>query len=174
MSKKRRGRHGKYRDWITEEGLLKIEGWAREGLTDEQIAKNIGIQRTTLYDWKNKYNDIADALKRGKEVVDIQVENALLKRALGYEYEETKVIVETDGKKRVERTTKHIVPDTTAQIFWLRNRTKKWTNKDWTDVEKILAETELTKERIKLIKGDSKDTSILQALIDTVTKEVEK
>ncbi|WP_343844514.1 helix-turn-helix domain-containing protein, partial [Faecalicatena contorta] len=76
---------GKYQEWLTPEGLLKIEGWARDGLTDEQIATNIGISRDTLYRWKNEYSDISDTLKRGKEVVDRQVENALLKRALGYE-----------------------------------------------------------------------------------------
>ncbi|PAE20515.1 helix-turn-helix domain-containing protein [Robertmurraya siralis] len=81
---------GKYLDWITKEGLLKIEGWARDGLTDEQIAKNMGIKRQTLYDWKKKYPDISDALKKGKEVVDREVENALLKRALGYEFTEKK------------------------------------------------------------------------------------
>jgi len=117
---------GKYHDWITEEGLLKIEGWARDGLTDEQIAHNIGITRTTLYDWKNKYPDISYALKRGKEVIDRQVENALLKRALGYEYEEVKQIIEKDEKghdrKRIEKTVKYVAPDVTAQIFWLKNR----------------------------------------------------
>lgn len=81
---------GKYLDWITEEGLLKIGGWARDGLTDEQIAKNIGISRSTFNEWKKKYSDISDTLKRGKEVVDRQVENALLKRALGYEFKEKK------------------------------------------------------------------------------------
>ena len=74
---------GKYEYWLTPEGLLKLEAWARDGVIDEQIAANIGISRETLYQWKNKYSDISDALKRGKEVVDIQVENALLKRALG-------------------------------------------------------------------------------------------
>ncbi len=124
MSRKRGP--GKYHDWITEEGLLKIEGWARDGLTDEQIAHNIGIARTTLYDWKNKYPDISNALKRGKEVIDRQVENALLKRALGYEYEEVKQIIEKDengkDRKRIEKTVKHVAPDVTAQIFWLKNR----------------------------------------------------
>jgi len=79
---------GKYHDWLTPEGLLKIEGWARDGLTDEQIAKNMGIARDTLIQWKKKFTDISDTLKRGKEVVDREVENALLKRALGYEYDE--------------------------------------------------------------------------------------
>ena len=123
----------KYENWITPEGLLKLEAWARDGLTDEQIAKNVGISRETLYQWKNKYTDISDALKKGKEVVDIQVENALLKRALGYSYTETKVENGPDGKK-VTKTVKEVLPDTTAQIFWLKNRRgNKW--KDKQDVE---------------------------------------
>ena len=76
---------GKYIDWIEPEGLLKLEGWARDGLVDEQIAQNIGIAASTLYEWKKQYPEISEALKKGKEVVDRQVENALLKRALGYE-----------------------------------------------------------------------------------------
>jgi transposase-like protein len=117
---------GKYHDWTTEEGLLKIEGWARDGLTDEQIAHNIGIVPSTLYEWKKKYSEISEALKKGKEVIDRQVENALLKRALGYEYEEVKQIIEKDEKgkdrKRIEKTVKKVIPDVTAQIFWLKNR----------------------------------------------------
>ena len=76
----------KYEQWLTAEGLLQLEAWARNGLTDEQIASNMGISRETLNQWKHKYPDISDTLKKGKEVVDIQVENALLKRALGYEF----------------------------------------------------------------------------------------
>lgn len=121
---------GKYEKWLEPEGLKLLEGWARDGLTDEQVAKNIGIATGTLYDWKNKHPEISEALKKGKEVVDIQVENALLKRALGYEYTEEKVeISEKDGKKVVQ-TVKHVAPDTTAQIFWLKNRRPdKWRDK---------------------------------------------
>lgn len=121
-------RKGKYEDWITPEGLLKVEGWARDGLTDEQIAANIGIRAGTLYDWKNRFSDFSEALKKGKEVVDRQVENALLKRALGYTYKETTrepVLNPDTGKVELTITktvTKQVVPDTTAQIFWLKNR----------------------------------------------------
>lgn len=121
-----KGRRGKYHEWITEEGLLRLQGWARDGLVDTQIAENIGIAAGTLYDWKNRFPEIDEALKRGKEVVDRQVENALLKKALGYEYEEVKQIIEKDDqgrdRKKVEKVTRHIAPDTTAQIFWLKNR----------------------------------------------------
>ena len=82
---------GKYQRWLEPDGLTLLEGWARDGLTDEQIAKNCGCNAATLYDWKKRYPEISKALKKGKEVVDIQVENALLKRALGYEYVEDKV-----------------------------------------------------------------------------------
>lgn len=121
---------GKYEEWISPDGLIKIEGWARDGLTEEQIANNMGIGYSTLQNWKTKFQDIKDALKRGKEVVDRQVENALLKRALGYEYEEVKEKFE--GGVLTERTItkKEVVPDTTAQIFWLKNRKpEQWRDK---------------------------------------------
>lgn len=112
------GPKGKYVDWITDEGLLKIEGWARDGLTDEQISHNIGIAPKTLYEWKLRYSDISSALKRGKEVVDRQVENALLRTALGYSYEEEAVT----NSGEVVTVQKYSKPNTTAQIFWLKNR----------------------------------------------------
>ena len=147
------GRKGKYHDWITEEGLLKIEGWARDGLTDEQISHNIGIHPSTLYEWQNKHPEIREALKRGKEVIDRQVENALLKRALGYEYEEVKQIIEKDEKgkdrKRIEKTIKHVVPDTTAQIFWLKNRKPH----EWRDRREIETNEEELSKLDKLIEA---------------------
>lgn len=124
---------GKYEQWLTEEGLLQLEAWARNGLTDEQIAANIGCACSTLYDWKGKYSEISEALKRGKDIVDIQVENALLKRALGCTYIETTqeqvddydphTGLKTGSHMEVTKTvTKEVQPDTTAQIFWLKNR----------------------------------------------------
>lgn len=121
---------GKFHEWITSEGLTKLEGWARDGLTDEQIADNMGIGYSTLQTWKNKYKDIQDTLKRGKEVIDRHVENALLKRALGYEYEEVTI----EQGMETKRVRKQLVPDTTAQIFWLKNRKPvEWRDKQ--DIE---------------------------------------
>lgn len=121
--------------------MLTLQGWARDGLTDEQIAHNIGINPATLYKWIAKYGKIGEAIKKGKAPVDIQVENALLKRALGYEYEEvtTEVTeipyldkagkIRTKIEKHVRKTKKMVVPDVTAQIFWLRNRRRgRWNN----------------------------------------------
>lgn len=132
MSEKKasnRGSHGKYGAWIAPEGLLKIQGWARDGLSDKQIAHNIGITQTTLYEWQKRFPELSEALKKGKEVVDREVENAMLKRALGYDYEEVvqrPVVVDKETGETemrvVQRVNKHVAPDVTAQIFWLKNR----------------------------------------------------
>lgn len=110
--------------WEThvKEKLILVEGWARNGLTDEQIAKNLGISKDTFYKYKKEYSDFSDALKRGKEVVDIEVENALLKRALGYSYEEETYEKLANGGTKTKIVTKHVPGDVTAQIFWLKNR----------------------------------------------------
>ena len=121
---------GKYEYWLTEDGLILLEGWARDGLTDEQLAEKMGIGARTLYDWKLKYPQISQALKKGKEVVDIQVENALLKRALGYDFQEERVERSDKDGVKVVQTIKHVPGDTTAQIFWLKNRRPdRWRDK---------------------------------------------
>lgn len=111
---------GKYQDWLTEEGLLLIEGWARDGLTYEQIAKNMGINRETLNRWKKLYPNISNALKKGRQVVIRELENALIKRAKGYEYEEI-VHEQNENGLFVRKATKQMAPDTTALIFALKN-----------------------------------------------------
>lgn len=119
--------------------LILVEAWARNGLTDEQIAKNLGISKDTFYKYKKEHTDFSDSLKRGKEVIDIEVENALLKRALGYKYNEVtkELIVDKEtGEEELKVTkvvTKEVVPDTTAQIFWLKNRKPE----DWRDKKDI-------------------------------------
>lgn len=142
---------GKYQEWLTEEGLLQLESWARDGLTDEQIASNMGIGYSTLQTWKSKYQDIQDTLKRGKEVVDIQVENALLKRALGYSYDEVtrERVLDYDQStgqvvgSHMEITKivkKEVQGDTTAQIFWLKNRRPE----QWRDKRDVSVEGEIS------------------------------
>ena len=118
---------GKYEEWLEPDGLTLLEAWARNGLTDEQLAHNMGIASSTLREWKKNFQAISAALKKGKEVVDIQVENALFQRATGYNYQESteEWRPNADGElelisKRVQN--KHMPPDTTAQIYWLKNR----------------------------------------------------
>ncbi|WP_458732399.1 helix-turn-helix domain-containing protein [Bacillus subtilis] len=171
----------KYAEWITEDGLKKIEHWARDGLTEEDIAHNMGIKRQTLYEWKKKHPDIDDALKRGKAVIDMKVENALLRRALGYQYNEDTYewVQDMAGEgefKITKRVVKEVQPDTGAAIFWLKNRQPDvWRkeseikdNQTKAQTNKIKADTELTKERTKLLKGVKKDTGLLDALVDVM------
>ena len=133
----------KYDEWITPDGLLQLEAWARDGLTYEQIANNCGIALSTLKEWRKRFPAISAALKKGKAVVDIMVENALYKRAIGYTFEEVVHERTCVGKdeddlpiyKMVEtrRMTKEIQPDVTAQIFWLKNRKPV----EWRDKQQI-------------------------------------
>lgn len=119
--------------------LIEIEAWKRDGLTNEQICKNLGIVKDTFYKYKEKYTDFSDALKKGKEVADIEVENALFKRAIGYKYKEViKEVKEIDGKKStyIKEVVKEMPGDVGAQIFWLKNRkSSKWKDKQDIDIE---------------------------------------
>lgn len=120
----------KIQEWLDEDKLILLEGWARDGLTEEQIAKNMGIGRTTLYEWKQKEPNIANTIKKGKEVVDFEVENALLKNAL-------------DG-------------NVTAQIFWLKNRKKnEWREK--VEVENTNTKNGVMEDLVEALKDVKKD-----------------
>ena len=121
------------KDGELKDKLILIQGMARDGLTQQQIADNLGINVDTLIEYKKKYTDFSEALKKGKEVVDIEVENALLKRALGYKYDE----VTYENGVETKRVTKEVQPDTTAQIFWLKNRKpNNWKDRIETDEDK--------------------------------------
>ena len=163
--------------------LILIQGWARNGLNEKQIAHNLGISKATFENYKKEHLDFLDSLKKGKEVVDIEVENALLKRAMGYEYEEVtrervvkkdkygQTMIDIHGLPVHEMVVtkvvkKDVIPDTTAQIFWLKNRKPE----DWRDVNKIEAN----------IKGDVKiekeeKYNIIQEIITNpeATKRIE-
>lgn len=128
---------------MTKDGLTRLKGWARDGLTDEQIAIKIGINRTTLYKWIDRFSDIGNALKQGKEPVDIDVEDSMVKLALGH-YVTVKKPMKIRTEKRLKKKDKdgreyetgviveehieyvdeqvYIPPNVTAQIFWLKNR----------------------------------------------------
>lgn len=136
---------------MTKDGLTRLKGWARDGLTDEQIATKIGINRTTLYKWIDRFSDIGNALKQGKEPVDIDVEDSMVKLALGH-YVTVKKPMKIRTEKRLKKKDKdgreyetgviveehieyvdeqvYIPPNVTAQIFWLKNRKpEQWKDK---------------------------------------------
>lgn len=140
---------GHYEKWLTEDSLILLKGWKRNGLTDEQIAHNMGIHVATLYEWKKRFNEFNEALKKGREIVDLEVENALLKSALGYSVTVKKPMkLKTEkqlaGKgKIIEEHIEYIEEEiyipasNTAQIFWLKNRAAdKWRDRPVESVEK--------------------------------------
>ena len=131
-----------------ERKLLLVEAWARDGLIEADIAHNLGISKKTMELYKKEHCDFLAALKRGKEEVDILVENALFKRTQGYRYDEVTtesfpVYEAMTGKilgyemRETKRVTKEVLPDPTSMIFWLKNRKKlEWRDKH--EVEKTI------------------------------------
>ena len=112
--------------------LILIEKWARDGLTEEQICKNLGISKNTMNEYKKQHQDFLNALKKGKEIAITEVENALYKRALGYDCEEVKTSIRMIGGKETkytEKTRKHIPPDVGACAILLKNKDRG----NWSD-----------------------------------------
>lgn len=137
---------GKYHTWMTQEALTVLRGWARNGLTDKTIADNMGITTSTLYEWKKKYPEISEALKKGKDIYDDEMEEALAIRGQGQWVEEVTTIVDEDSlgrmHKKIQTTKRYIPPDTTAIIFWLKNRRpEQWRDKRETDLSGQLDST---------------------------------
>lgn len=151
---------GQYKKWLEPENLVLLEGWKRNGLTDQQIADNIGINRRTLDKWKSKYGHIGRALKVGHEQANYAVEGKLLKKAMS--------------------------GNTTAMIFWLKNNWRdKYNDSELSPEERKLAikrgrkldaETRIAEAKAKLADrmGESSDEQldhILDILVEKVNKD---
>lgn len=98
--------------------LTLVEGWKRDGLTDEQIGRNLGVSKHLIIKWKKEKPDFMDAIKKGKEVSDYELENALHNRAVGYYYKEETVTNQGD----VVEVRKYEHANPTSLIFALKNR----------------------------------------------------
>lgn len=125
---------GKFEPWLKPEGLTLLRAWARDGLTDEEIAAKMGIRASTLYEWKKKYSEISESLRKNKLIYDAEIEEALHNTAKGYWTEETIIEMskDPDGKKRrtVRKVKKWVPGSATAQFFWLKNRRPdRWRDK---------------------------------------------
>jgi len=127
------------------------EQFARNGLSDVQIAKSLGVSHQSYYDYQKKYIEFFDAIKRGKSPVNVKVENALYKRATGYSYEEKHTEYELDKTgqpkpSKIKIIKKEVAPDVGAIAFWLKNRMAE----DWRDKQEIEAtiKTELSEKEL--------------------------
>lgn len=124
---KKRGRPSKYEPRLDGEALR----LCRLGATDKQIAEFFEISEATLTNWKHAHPSFLASLKRGKDEVDALVEQSLFRKAMGYTFDSVKVFMPANAKAPVYAPiVEHCPPDTTACIFWLKNRQPdKWRDK---------------------------------------------
>ena len=151
--------------WLSEEGIVLVTGWARDGYTQEQIAENMEISLSTFKRWKNepgeKFKPFQTALKQTKEYADKQVEAALFKSAQGYEWEEVTEEWKFNplkGKHEMivtKKVKKRVAPSNAAQIFWLKNRLPD----NWRDKRYVEDKVEFENDGfIEALKGQAEDT----------------
>lgn len=150
---------GQYQKWLEDDNLTLLQGWKRNGLTDEQIAKNIGINVRTLDKWKAKYGRIRQALKIGHGQANYAVEGKLFKKALS--------------------------GNTTAMIFWLKNNWRdKYNDSELSPeerklavarVEKLKADTRISNARAKALEDNGQDiATALDKIMDKLVDESDK
>lgn len=132
----KRGRKSKY-DTHVKPYLDRIPKWRRNGMTEAQIAKKLGIAMSSFSLYKLKHSEFSETLKNSKEELIENLEDSLFRRAMGYSYEETKIEKESDGRTKITKTTKELPPDVGALIFALKNLVPgKWKNDDRFIIEK--------------------------------------
>nr|DAQ86096.1 MAG TPA: terminase small subunit [Caudoviricetes sp.] len=131
----------RYTEWLEKDKLLLIQGWKRDGLTDEQIARNMSINPRTLEKWKANYEPIRQAIKRGRTEVNFIVENKLLKKAL-------------DG-------------NTTAIIFWLKNN---WRDK-YNDSALGPEERKMIQAKMRKLEADTRVSEAKAKLAEQVSSQ---
>lgn len=142
------GRKSKYDEFCAPH-IDEIEKWVSAGATDEEIAAALGISLTSIYEYKKKYPKFAKAFTRGREKVVIEIKAALLKKALGFNYEEEKRVGKKDAKGEnvilVEKYTRYCPPSETAAGMLLRNYDKTWMDNDQTSIDMRQQEHDLRK-----------------------------
>lgn len=201
-----------YKKWLEPDNLTRLRSWARDGLTNEQIAKKIGVRRQTISEWSKKYPDIADALKKGKEVVDSEIEDSLIsvmkkhtitttqykmvkKDDFNLKAERSKFAniykldhpdatkneiliataenVEVYEKIPISKTVTEVDPNTSAIIFWLKNRRpdvyrdQTFQKLNEANARKTLAEAQLSEAQLKALE-ENDDPSNKTIIVDDI------
>lgn len=203
-----------YKKWLEPDNLTRLRSWARDGLTNEQIAKKIGVRRQTISEWSKKYPDIADALKKGKEVVDSEIEDSLIsvmkkhtitttqykmvkKDDFNLKAERSKFAniykldhpnatkneiliataenVEVYEKIPISKTVTEVDPNTSAIIFWLKNRRpdvyrdQTFQKLNEAQARKAIAEANISEKQLKALEEtDNPDNRTV--IIDDISK----
>jgi len=150
-----------------------IREWCQEGLTNEQMCEKLGIHPASWYEYANKYPIFSELITWGKSVTNTRVENSLLKAAMGYEYQEIKTVVEEDknGKKRtrIEKVMRHMPPNPTAMVFWLKNRAPN----EWNDRREIIIDTKAAELERKQLFLEMIDADIEEAEYEQLEESTE-
>ncbi len=124
------GRPSDYKD----EYAAQASKLAALGATDQEVADFFEVDVRTIYRWKHVHEDFCQSLKVGKDIADERVERSLYQKAIGYEQDEVKIFMPSGADEPVYAPFRaKIAPDTTAAIFWLKNRQSK----QWRDRQEI-------------------------------------
>ena len=169
----------KYDEWLTDNGQLRIESWASDGLTNADIAYNMDVRPETFSRWLSAHPQINQALKRGRVPVSRKLENSLIKKALGFEYEEvtTEIWVDAAGKERKKamKHSRYSLPDTTAAIFLLKNyKPEKYRNYNEMTKRKMEAEIQQVLMETKKLEAEIASNDTLETKLDQLLSAVEE
>lgn len=143
------GRKSKYESHVRPH-FDEIEEWLNNGATEAQIAVSLGIAESTLHDYKNKYPEFAELFKKKRSGLISELRGALVKRAMGYEYEEVTTFIKQQGGNQVqtvEKRRKHQPPDVAALNLALKNYDETWHNDDMSTIKMKEQELELKKQK---------------------------
>lgn len=144
-----RGRKSKYNDYVKPR-LDEIKRWAAAGATETEICSALGVSVSSFNEYKNKYSELSDSLRAGRQNVVLNIKAALYKRALGFNYEEKIGRSNNKDETSTEIHVRYSPPDTTAAAMLLRNYCEDWRDKDKTtadfkaqelQIKKVLAES---------------------------------
>lgn len=138
------GRKSKYDEYVKPH-LEQITEWSRSGATEKEISTALGVALSTFSDYKNKYSELSDALRAGRQTVILNVKAALYKKAIGFEYEEKRGVKKGDKVVSTEIYKRYSPPDTIAAAMLLRNYDDEWRDKDSVQTDFKRQEIEIKK-----------------------------
>lgn len=137
------GRKNAY-ETLVKPRLAEIEKWIAEGQREVDVYNALGVSRQSFYKYKREYSELADVIKKGRQKPIGELKNALFKRAIGFQYVETKEVEDSEGYKRTEKYVKSALPDPTSALILLKHWAK---DEGWTGDPQMLA---LRKKELKL------------------------
>lgn len=132
------------KDWVQDPKLSQVCQWVSSGLSDKQIARNIGIAVSTFYEWKKKFPDFARALSEAKEKPKLELENSMFKLATGQMFvEETRTTLDPQGQRvtKIDKVKKQLPPNPQIQMFLARAwMPEKYKEDRMTEIDELIGD----------------------------------